>query len=142
MKRSRSVTATALVRPRATPVRCRPGHRAVVLGLKERFDGLERPTFRSASGPSRSTDGLFRKARKSSSQGQRNGGDRAGGSRGEPRPTQAARRSGTRRGEAGQGRREAASWGGRRSSPEQVGADEGRCCSQKRGHQGEDRQEG
>jgi hypothetical protein len=31
--------------------------------LKERLDGLKRLTFRSASAPSRSTDGLFRKAR-------------------------------------------------------------------------------
>src|SRR4029450_755622 len=142
MKRSRPMTATALVRPRATPVRCRPGHRAVVRGLEERFDGLERPTFRSASGPSRSTDGLFRKARKSSSQGQRNGGDRAGGSRGEPQPTQAARRSGTRRGESGHGGRQAASWGGRRSRPKQVGAEEGAGCCPERGRKGEDRQEG
>ena len=45
--------------------------------------------------------------------------------RGEPRPTQAARRSGTRRGESGHGGRQAASCGDRRSSQEQVGADEG-----------------
>jgi hypothetical protein len=56
----------------------------VVREVKKRFDGLKRPTFRPASGARRSADGLVRKARKSASQGQHDGGDLASGGRGNP----------------------------------------------------------